>query len=219
MLHAILTSCRQAAAAHVSSRRALLEIIAMSTLASLSPVLAGDAAARKHTRRRKRRKKQTNGQLAPKVAATCTAAVTSGFGGTAPIRIAQTFTPTLSGALVSADLKLQKLDGSLGDYLLHLAPVDDFGVPTNAVLAAATVTNAQVPVDVSTVTFTFPVPARVTSGVPLALVLTRADDDVIWHAVQGDACGGLTFESDDRTAPFTVFATELDFVFEVFVQA
>lgn len=200
------------------SRRTLMQIVATGALATVSPALAGDATARKHNKRRKRRKKRQNQKPTPQIAATCAAAVTSGFGGTAPIRIAQTFTPSIGGALVSANLKLQKLADSQGDYLLHLAPVDNFGVPTNEVLAAASVANAQVPVEISTVRFTFPVPARITSGVPLALVLTRADDDVIWHAAQGDVCGGLTFGSDDQAAPFTVFATELDFIFEVSVQ-
>lgn len=218
MPSALLTS-RGGSGPLVPSRRTLLEIVATGALATVFPALAGDAFARKHKKRRKRRKKRQRQQPTPRVAATCAAAETSGFGGTAPIRIAQTFTPSSGGALVRAQLKLQKLANSQGDYLLHLAPVDNFGAPTNEVLAAASVANAQVPVDISTVTFTFPVPARVTSGVPLALVLTRADDDVIWHAVQGDACGGLTFESNDQAAPFTVFATELDFIFEVFVRA
>jgi hypothetical protein len=218
MPSSLLTSLRTSHP-HVPSRRNLLQIVATGALATVFPAVAGDASARKHNKRRKRRKKRQNQKPTPQIAATCAAAVTSGFGGTAPIRIAQTFTPSIGGTLASANLKLQKLENSQGDYLLHVAPVDNFGVPTNEVLAAASVANAQVPVDVSTVTFTFPVPAQITSGVPLALVLTRADDDVIWHAAQGDVCGGLTFESDEQAAPFTVFATELDFIFEAFVQA
>lgn len=204
---------------HGISRRTVLEIAATGAAITVSQAFADAASARKHNKRRKRRKKRQNQQPNPNVAGTCTATETGGFGGVAPIRIAQTFTPSAAGALVSARLKLQKLADSQGDYLLHLSPVDNFGVPTNVVLAAASVANPQVPLEISTVTFTFPVPAQVTTGVPLALVLTRAADDVIWHAAKGDACGGLTFESDDQTAPFTVFSTDLDFIFEAFVQS
>lgn len=213
----------QAATTPLPSRRLLLSTITATWLASRLPGLNEETAARKGNHRRKRRKHQKprpGPQPTVQAAATCAAAETSGFGGNAPKRLAQTFTPSLSGALASADLKLQKIPGSQGDFILHLSPVDAFGVPTNEVLAAASVSNPSVPDEVSTVRFTFPTPVRVTANVPLALVLTRPGTTaIVWHAALGDACGGLTFESANQAAPFTIFASDLDFIFTVFVRA
>ena len=197
------------------SRRTLLRIVATGVLLTMFPAFAGDTSARKHNKRRTRRKKKT----AVKITATCTSAEAIGTSTRAPGRMAQTFTATAGGKVIRAELLLEKEAGSLGDYILHLGRVDNFGVPTNEVLAVGIVANPSVPAGISNVTFSFPSPATITAGAQFALVLNRTGKDVIiWHAILNDRCGGQAFTSADQTAPFTTFGVGLDFAYTVSVQ-
>jgi hypothetical protein len=135
-------------------------------------------------------------------------------------RIAQTFTALTSGLLVSAHLELEKDAGTAGDYILQLAPVDNFGTPTNDVLARTTVANLTVPTGASTVIFDFASPFAVVAGTQYALVLTRpAAVNNFWHVLTEDPCLGGAFTSPNQTAPFTRNNANADLVFTTFVQS
>ena len=212
------TTPREALAPFASRRHAVTLAVA-GLLAVVRPGPQEDATAKKRKHRRKRRKHRNDPQSTPRLAASCSIAETLNFGLVAPQRLAQTFTAAASGNLIRAELAIEKEADSLGDYFLHLAPVDNFGVPTNDVLAVAPVTNQAVPAGTSTVSFSFPSPAALTAGVQFALVLNRSGTDLMgWRGVTGDQCGGLSFKSANQTAPFTSFGEGLDLIFRAFVR-
>ena len=202
-----------------TSRRRTLALAASGLLA-LAPTLREDAAARKRKKRRRRRKKKPAAPApAVQVAAACTGASNFSAGVEPPQRFAQTFTPNVSGNLIRAEVTIEKEADSVGDYFLHLGRVDNFGVPTNEVLAVASVANPDVSVGRSTVTFTFPNPGTLTAGARFALVLNRTGLGLLlWDLIVGDQCGGEAFRSKGQTAPFTPFGSGSDFVYTVFVQ-
>ena len=135
-------------------------------------------------------------------------------------RLAQTFTALASGPLVSAQVGIAQLSGTVSDYILRLSPVDGNGVPTNDVLAAAFVPNGSVPEGISDVTFVFAPPFPVVAGTKYALVLARpGEDNFSWISRSGDVCLGQRFGSESQSAPFELFGNGVDHVFTTFVSS
>lgn len=204
------------------SRRGLLA----SLIATVTAVNAGDLAAKRKGKRkgkRKKRNKQDRPQDIPQTRADAQCALQDGSGvpSVPNGRIAQAFTAIQSGDLVRADLELSDSIGLLGDYILHLAPVDAFGFPTNAVLASASLPGEQVPNGViSVATFTFVQPAKVVAGTQYALVLSRPEVGIeAWVGRNDNACTGRTFTSDGLASPFVGFAQNIDLIFATFVRS
>src|SRR5215207_3651021 len=122
-----------------TSRRGVLFSLSGGLVAAL-PVFFGNELV-EAKKRRKRKKQSTTPQVpttpvtrAVRPDATCPGTVNTGFFSDNPnARLAETFTPIASGPLVHAQLDVDKLPGTLGDYLLGLSPVDGAGFPTNIV--------------------------------------------------------------------------------------
>jgi len=205
-----------------ASRRGVLAALAGGLMAPLPLGLAvAPSEVQASSKRKKRKNKKKKKQRGPvtRADATCPGPSDDLFIINGGARFAQTFTATASGPLVRAELGINKNSGSNGDYLLSLSPVDDAGVPTNAVLAVALVPNANVADGESTVAFAFPDPATVAAGVQFALVLTRLNDDSLtWVSRAGDVCVGRGFVSNNQSAPFAV-APNTDFIFTTFVRS
>lgn len=201
-----------------SSRRTLLAGLAAGALA----ITPDGMTARKRRKQRKKRKNRGGPRDVPETLddAQCLqpnngVAVESEPDG----RIAQTFTAIRSGELLRADLLLTVPTDSPDDFVLHLAPLDAFGFPTNQVLAATSLAAVPSPVGDATVqTFTFQQPAKVVSGTTYALVLSRPEVGVRWEGHFGNACPGRAFKSIDRTAPFTKVGFSADLIFATFVR-
>jgi hypothetical protein len=214
----------------VSSRRSALAAFSAGFVAAIS--LAGERAetdARKHGKHKRQRKHKKEPKPAPpspppppgpsvRVDVTCAGPMNTVAGVDGNSRLAQTFTALTSGSLVSAQLQIEKDTGAAGDYILQLGSVDDFGVPTNAVLAKTTVANQTVPDGTSTVVFAFVSPFSVVTGTQYALVVTRPGAvNVQWDALRGDVCAGRSFQSANQTAPFKPLAIDADLIFITFV--
>jgi hypothetical protein len=188
--------------------------------------VAADARTgkKRHNKKGGKRKKSRKPILPPldfkpRIDASCLVLGGSGqiaFAGNQ--RIAHSFTALASGPLVTAQLAIGQFAESMGDYVLRLAPLDSAGIPTNGVLAEATVANANVPVGESAVTFGFGAPAPVVAGAQYALVLTRpGGSSFAWLGPQGGrGCLGRAFTSASQTDPFAPL-DNLDLHFMTFV--
>jgi len=215
------------------SRRSLFAGLTGGILMALPLALGTEEVAAKKKGKKgkkgKKRKQQTPTPQTPatpatpvtKVDATCSGPNHEGFGEfNGDYRFAQTFTALASGPLVRAELPIYKVAGSGGAYILRLSPVDGAGVPTNTVLAWASIPNLSVPGDEdTTVTFTFADPASVVAGAQYALVLTRpGSNQLLWVGHVGGTCSGSVFFSPSQTAAFTADAG-LDLIFTTFVTS
>ena len=199
-------------------------------------------AKRNHHKKHKKRKMKSlpptspppsSPDLTTRVDATCSELPGANKSGAAnpdrDTRYAQTFTPLASGLLVTAQLPIIKKEGSVGDFILRLVPVDGSGIPTNGVLAETTVANADVvggSLDLGTespVTFRFGAPASVEAGSQYSLVLTRPSDPGtwVWTGDLANPCAGRSFQSPNQTEPFAVIAGGIgfDFTFMTFVSS
>jgi hypothetical protein len=108
----------------------------------------------------------------------------------------------------------------MGDYILRLGPLDASGIPTNDVLAEASVANAAVPDFESIVNFVFVKPATVGAGTEYALILTRPGGDLLaWDGHINDTCAGSAFVSRDQSAPFLAAPPGIDLIFTTFVSS
>ena len=194
----------------------------LAGLAASALAITPDGLAAKKGRKRKKRKHRDGPRDVPQTLedAQCLqpnngVAVESEPDG----RIAQTFTAIRGGELVRADLLLTLPTSSPDDVVLHLAPLDAFGFPTNQVLAATSLAVAPSPAgDTTTQTFTFQQPAKVVAGTTYALVLSRPELGVTWEGHSGNACPGRAFKSIDRTAPFTKVGFGADLIFATFIR-
>jgi hypothetical protein len=216
-----------------ASRRRLL-VGAVGGLAAVLWTTLGSSVTAKNTRRRRKNKTKNNRRktrrkrnrnavapplaVAPRPDASCSVdpdGATSTEGGG---RLAQTFTATGCGPLVRADLRMEKLAGEDGDYVLRLSPLDASGVPTNTVLAETVVANAAVPVGESTVSFSFAAATPVAAGAQYALVLTvPAGNRFTWIGNNEDPCAGQGFVS---TSPTDLFLeVSADFIFTTFLSS
>ena len=197
------------------SRRGLLGGLSATALALAVTRLPIDAEANKA---KKHKKKKNKHQL--KVDAVCSGPSNDAFGfGGVNWRMAQTFTAIESGPLVRAELLLSEPAGSLGDYVLRLAPVDGAGVPTNGILAETSLADINVPNGQSTVRFSFAAPASVVAGTSYALVLARpGSDKLVWLGQTGNNCTGTAYFSDVLNRPFVVLGN-IDFIFRTFITS
>jgi hypothetical protein len=224
-------------------RRHLLRRLAWAGLGLSAFQVVNTTEAKKKHRKKRKKKTKTPQPLPPpppssspsppdlrtRVDATCAdGSHENAEGGDGNDRLAQTFTALTTGLLVTAQLPILKGMGSVGDFILRLAPIDGSGIPTNGVLAEATVANADVPGcscqpwEASLVTFRFAAPATVEAGTQYALVLTRSGSDFLgWTGDLGNPCAGRAFRSLDQTAPFAVLAgaSGFDFTFMTFVSS
>ena len=125
------------------------------------------------------------------------------------------FTPQLSGSLTRAEVDIHKAAPNAG-YLVEIRTVDGLGIPTDTVLATATVANASVPVGDSLVSASFPNPATVAASQEYALVVYLG----------GDVAGGVGYRTGDPCPGITAFSqvagawddfSTLDMLFRVFV--
>ncbi len=152
--------------------------------------------------------------------AACPAAGGSPFGTATPeARFAQTFTPMRTGQLVTAQTTIIKVAGSVGDYVATINTVGANGVPTNTVLATTSLPNANVAEGEAVASFTFPTPANVVAGTPLALVLSRTGGQLTLRGATTNPCLGAAFDSPSQTAPFQASGAAIDFDFKTFVRA
>jgi hypothetical protein len=155
-----------------------------------------------------------------KIDAVCPGPVNDAFGIIdVSARLAQTFSAIASGPLVKAELRLIKAPASAGNYVLRLSPLDGAGVPTNIVLAEATVADASVPDGQSTVTFSFASPAAVAVGTSYALVVTRpGSDKLAWAGQTGNSCAGTAYMSPSPAGAF-VAVGNIDLNFTTYVTS
>jgi hypothetical protein len=93
----------------------------------------------------------------------------------------QTFTPSISGVLSSAELYLARVESYSGPWEVSVRPLDASGLPTAQVLASRTLTAGDLPTTLNPIesaafplVVSFDAPAPVVAGVPLALV-AKAD--------------------------------------------
>jgi len=211
----------------VPSRRGLLAGLGAAVLAGSSHELAAKGKRNGNGKGKRKKRKQRNGKNDPPAApqaradAQCANPNGGAVDGTPEGRVAQTFTALQSGELVRAELLFVVPDDSLGDYFLHLAPVDAFGFPSNGVLATASGPGVPDPNNTPTVqTFTFPQPATVVAGTQYALVLSRPEVGIVgWQARLDNGCAGRTFASDTLTSPFVGVGQNVDLIFTTFVRA
>jgi hypothetical protein len=210
------------------SRRGLLTGLSATALALAAtrlPIAVEAKKAKKKKHKKKKHKKQSATPQTPATPVTKADAVCPGptndayaIGGV-DWRLAQTFTALTSGSLVKAELLLSEPAGSLGDYVLRIAPADGAGIPTNIILAETAVLDIDVPNGKSTVSFTFANPASVVAGNSYALVLTRAGSDkLVWLGHIGNSCTGTTYFSESQFGQF-VAVGNIDLIFETFVNS
>ena len=206
------------------SRRSLFAGLTGGLLMAL-PLALGteDAAAKKKGKKHKKKhKKQPATPQAPTIKsdAVCPGPTNDAYAiGGVDWRLAQTFTALTSGSLVKAELLLSEPAGSLGDYVLRIAPADGAGIPTNIILAETAVLDINVPNGKSTVSFTFANPASVVAGNSYALVLTRpGSDKLVWLGHIGNSCAGTTYFSESQFGQF-VAVGNIDLIFETFVNS
>jgi hypothetical protein len=201
-----------------ASRRSVFGVLTAGLLAAGPLVrLVDDSEARK---RGKRRKKRQDRKPNIREDASCSGSFQSNLFADGSPRFAQTFRANATGPLVSVELLVIKTPGTVGDWVLRLAPVDASGFPTNEVLAETSVLDEQVPDDESVVTFTFSEPATVRARGPYALVVTRPDATSLGLGGQLDAdCAIQAFTSPDQTSAFDQDRPDFDFIFTAFVRS
>jgi hypothetical protein len=205
------------------SRRGLLGGLSATALVLAATRLPIDAEAKKKKKHKKKKhKKQPATPQTPvtKADAVCPAPTNDAYAiGGVDWRLVQTFTALASGSLVKAELLLSEPAGSLGDYVLRIAPTDGAGIPTNIILAETAVLDIDVPNGKSTVSFTFAAPASVVAGNSYALVLTRpGSDKLVWLGHIGDSCLGTTYFSESQFGPFFPVGN-IDLIFQTFVSS
>jgi hypothetical protein len=207
------------ALATATSRRGVLAGLSGGVLAA---GLFGrdETLAKKRRKRGKNKRKKKKDRPQTRADARCADSNDSALGPALPdARLAQSFTAIRGGSLVRAELDMER-GSTLGEYILHLAPLDAFGFPTNQVLADAVVASALIPDDATTVAFTFPQPATVVAGEQYALVLSRPEvGELTWRGRQDDGCTGRAFASDGRTAPFQSADLAFDLIFATFIRS
>jgi len=201
-----------------------LSATALALAATRLPIAVEAKKAKKKHKKKKHKKQsatpQTPATPVTKADAVCPGPTNDAYAiGGVDWRLAQTFTALTSGSLVKAELLLSEPAGSLGDYVLRIAPADGAGIPTNIILAETAVLDIDVPNGKSTVSFTFANPASVVAGNSYALVLTRpGSDKLVWLGHIGDSCTGTTYLSESQFGEF-VAVGNIDLIFQTFVNS
>ena len=132
-------------------------------------------------------------------------------------RRAQPFTTQRTGSLVQAQAAVNK-PGASGDWVLQVLATDFSGVPTNTVLASATISDAAVPLGDSTLAGTFIPSASVLAGHKYALAVSRPAEWNLQRRSDDPSCPGREFFSQSQTAPFMPSGTPSDMIFATFVD-
>jgi hypothetical protein len=172
-------------AAHKRHRRGVLRAITGVALAGRLVPLAGsnEAAADKRGRRK----------LTAECAGPPDTTTTYDDGD---VRLAQTFTANLGGPLSRIRLTLHKEEGSSGDWLVRISPVDGSGRPTAEVLAESTINDALLPPGdlLLLVDFGKSKAAKLIEGTSYALVVSRPGaSQVGLRTRSGNPCSGAFF--------------------------
>jgi hemolysin type calcium-binding protein len=107
-------------------------------------------------------------------------------------RMAQTFVPSMSGAVTRAEMEVDEVAGQTHGYIVQILAADGNGTPTNTVIAQTTAPD--VPDGQSTLTATFATQAPVYAGQTYALALSRPGQYLGWD-IRADsrACPGRFF--------------------------
>jgi hypothetical protein len=145
---------------------------------------------------------------------------TTQFGKAGNGRLAQTFTALVSGKLVTAQVRLVKVAGSVGDYTASINTVAN-GFPTNTVLATTGIPNANAVNGESVATFNFTSnPASVVAGTTYALVISRLGTDTFTlKGSTSKGCLGGGFDSDTQSAAFFTMGAAVDLDYKTFVSS
>jgi hypothetical protein len=202
------------------SRRGILAGLGGGLLAARQLADGGtDSKAKKNGKRKKKRKNKRK-KNDVRVDAICPGPTdNTGFGLNEGALFAQTFTTLSTGRLVLAEVLIEPLATGSADLTLQLRDVDASGVPTNNVLAEASLDVSNVPAGVSTVFFAFADPPSVAATREYALVLSQVGPrSVSWKGHFGDACAGRAFRSEPSSEPFEVPVDELDLIFTTIVS-
>ena len=189
------------ALADMPSRRTALRLMAGALLGRLL-LGAEPSAAKKQRGKGKRKKRKRGGQPSPPLGPVPVPVLTYQCPGPNEdefipefpdnTRVAQSFTAAQSGSLHQIQFEIDHFAGSTGDYVVDLLDFSAEGVPTNTVLATATIPNASVPEGTAvllTATFSGP---RLTAGTEYAAALSRpgATDFQLRIRVGGSDCTG-----------------------------
>jgi hypothetical protein len=189
------------------NRRTGLGVLAALGLEAISPVSA--SAKNKHKKRKRKRKRKEKRRKPPPPGANpaCTVVPDTGFSNAR--RFAQTFIAQRSGQLAVAQCEVSSLFG--GEAIsFEIRTLDDAGVPTETVLATATLSD--LPAFISSgqglpLAGIFDPPAPISTGVGYALVLTlvadgAGDGELHLNGAEGDLCAGQLFEDTDADGTF-----------------
>lgn len=126
---------------------------------------------------------------------------------------AQTFTPTITGALQAIDVVLMKIN-SPGDITVEVRTTSG-GLPTSTILASTTIPASSVIINESWVRATFTSPATVTTSTQYAIVIrtiASGNDAYVIKTVTGNLYGGGTsLYSTDSGATWVSESTDKAF--------
>ena len=133
-------------------------------------------------------------------------------------RYAQTFTVETNGTATGAQVAIYR-GGTAGDFVVELVAVNHSGIPTNTILASATLLDASLPSGPSIQEVSFAVPAAITAGQQYAVLVTRPGSSLLGVGVRTlDDCAGALFISSDQTAQFDLEDANDDLVFTLLVE-
>jgi hypothetical protein len=132
-------------------------------------------------------------------------------------RRAQPFTVQRTGNLVQGQAAVSK-SGFSGDWAVQVLATDASGVPTNTVLASATIADAAVPMGDSTLIGTFSPPASVSAGQQYALTVSRSAQWLLQRRADDPSCPSREYFSPSQTDPFIPSGTPSDMIFATFVD-
>jgi hypothetical protein len=140
------------------------------------------------------------------------------YGG----RFAETFVASTTGKLSRVQFVVDKPANSKGDYLVQLLTVDANGIPTNKVLAKATIRDGAVAVgNAVTVNAHFKKrkTVKLTAGTRYAVAVSRPlSAGIRINCATGDPCSTeRMFKSTTPTAPFVEYTPGYDMLVAVFV--
>ena len=133
-------------------------------------------------------------------------------------RVAQTFVALHTGAVVRAQMALDKTTSGSA-FRMQILDTDSSGIPVNGVLGSATIPDSSVPSGNTTLSGTFSTPANVVAGHLYALVISRPEDWFL-NDRHNDPCTGREIYSPGQTSPFEIpmGPVQYDFVYSVFVN-
>jgi hypothetical protein len=196
-----------------STRRRMLTSGLAGVLGILGSWLGTTTAEAKKRKKKKKKKKGTPLQLAFQ----CPGPPTFIGFCSEKCRAAQVFRTTRGGRLSRVQIHIDKPNGSKGDYVVQLLRVDNSDTPLHApldILAATTITDADVPAGESLLTANFFGP-RLEAQTDYAVAVGRVGNEVRIGTVPGITCGGQLF-SAHGLEPFE--ANNSDVVVAVFVD-